>query len=68
VAYVVSHQPVTAKPNVQSHVNLCGICNGQSGTGTGFPPSTSLFHCQYHSASAPYLLIQLLQTLCNCVN
>jgi hypothetical protein len=24
------------EPIVQSHMSLCGICDGQSGTGTGF--------------------------------
>jgi hypothetical protein len=46
MAQVISRRPVTAKARVRTRVNPCGICGGQSGTGTGFSPSSSVFPCQ----------------------
>jgi hypothetical protein len=37
---VVSRRPLTAEARVHARVKPCGICRGQSGTGTGFPPSS----------------------------
>jgi hypothetical protein len=47
MAQVVSRRPLTAEALVSAPVNPCRICGGQSGTGTGFSPSSSVFPCQY---------------------
>jgi len=51
VAQVVSHRPLSAESRVQYQASPCEICVGQSGTETGFFPSTSVFLCQYHSSN-----------------
>jgi hypothetical protein len=53
MAQAVSRRRLTAEAWVRSRVDSCGICGGQSGTGTGFSPSTSVFPCQFHSTGAP---------------
>jgi hypothetical protein len=53
MAQAVSRRPLTAEVRVPSRVSPCGICGGQSGNGTDFFPSTSVFPCQLHSTGAP---------------
>jgi hypothetical protein len=43
MAQEVSRRPLTSEARVRSQFSLCGICGGQSGTGTGLSSSTSLF-------------------------
>jgi hypothetical protein len=46
----VSCWALNAEGRVRARVSLCGICGGQSGTGTGFSTISSAF--QYHSTVA----------------
>jgi hypothetical protein len=55
MAQAVSRRPPTPEARVQSRVSPCGICDEQTGTGTGISPSTSVFPCQFHSTGAPLL-------------
>jgi hypothetical protein len=49
MAQAVSRRPLTAESRVRAQVNPCGVCGGQSGTGTGFSPSSSVSPCQCYS-------------------
>jgi hypothetical protein len=48
MAQAVSCRPLT----VEAQVSQCGTCGGQSGTGTGLSPSSSVVSCQYLSTMA----------------
>jgi len=61
----VCRRPFTAETRVWSQSNTCEVGGGQSGTVTGFSPSTSVFPCQYHSTNAPYPFIHLPPTIYN---
>jgi hypothetical protein len=52
----VSRRPLTA----EARVSPCGICGGQSGTGTGFSLIISGFPCQFHSTGAPLKMKKLI--------
>jgi hypothetical protein len=54
MAQVVSRRPLTAEARVCSRVSQCEVCGAESGTGTAFSQSSSVFPCQYHSTGAPY--------------
>jgi hypothetical protein len=52
MAQAVSRLHLTTEARVRSRVSPCGICDGQSVTGSGFSPSTSGFPCRFHSTGA----------------
>jgi hypothetical protein len=59
IAQVVRLRLLTAETRVRVQGHRCGICGGQSGTGTDFSPSPSVFPRQYHPTTAPYSLMYL---------
>jgi hypothetical protein len=50
----VSRRPLTAEARVHEPVSPCGFCKEQSGSGTDFSPSSSVFPCQYHYTRVSY--------------
>jgi len=51
VAQNVRRRPLAAEAWIAPQASLCGMCCGQSSTGTGLAPSTSVFHGQHHYTS-----------------
>jgi hypothetical protein len=47
-------RPLNKEIRFRSQVSPCDTSGGQSGTGTGFPPSTAGLPCQYNSINAQY--------------
>jgi hypothetical protein len=48
IAQVVSRRYLTEEARVSARDTPCGICGGQSGTGTGFSPICSVFIAPFH--------------------
>jgi hypothetical protein len=44
MAQAVSRRPLNAEVRFCAWISQCGICGGQIVTGTGFSPSSSVFH------------------------
>jgi hypothetical protein len=65
MAHAVSRWPLIAEARVRARVNPCGICGGQSGTGTGFFSEFFGFPCKYNSTIAPYSSITARE-VCGC--
>jgi hypothetical protein len=61
-ALAVSRRPFSSEARVLSQVSPCEFCDGQSGTWTGFAPSTSVLPCQCHSILVTY---SSLSTCCS---
>jgi hypothetical protein len=53
MAQAVSRRPFTVEARFRSRFSPYGTCGGQSGTGTGFLLSTSVFPCLFHSTDVP---------------
>jgi hypothetical protein len=54
-AQAVIRRPSTAEARVRSRASPCGVCGGQSGTGTGFSPSCRFFPVNFIPLVLHYL-------------
>jgi hypothetical protein len=55
MAEAIIRRNLTAVVQFRTRVTPCGICGGQSGTGTGFSPE--FFPCQCHSTVAVHTYV-----------
>jgi hypothetical protein len=64
LALTVRHPLLTTDACVRALAGPCAICGGQSDDGTGFPPSTCVFPCQfqYYYTNIPYTYSSLPTT------
>ena len=53
MAQAVRRRPLTSEARVRSQVSPCEMCAGQSGTETGFSPSTSVSPRHCHATNTP---------------
>jgi hypothetical protein len=63
VAQAITCQIITGVIRVRSWGSLCWICGGQSGTGSGVSPSTSIFRCHLSWHQWPIFVFINLQSM-----
>jgi hypothetical protein len=61
IAEAVSRRCLTTEARIRSQASPYGIYCGQSGTGTGFSPSTSVPPYQFHSTGTHYTQKRIVQ-------
>jgi hypothetical protein len=57
VAHEANRRPFTAEAWVRSLTSPCEICGRQTGSGTGFSPSTFVFLSQYYSTGVAHSFV-----------